>query len=578
MIRNIHLQYVRGVSRVVLLILLLFFLAACAFTPRGGIPVEAVEETLATATQELAELPAPPPPEVLSALFPAESASVTALDSVFDVERFDIAADEVPAKQFFTSLVEGSQTSMVVHPDVSGVISIDMKNTTLDQVLAVIHNVYGYPYQKNGSIYQVLPATIQARTFQVNYLNLVRQGHSQTWVSSGQITESQDNANDSDDGDSSQQGSKVALGSQVDTTSNTDFWTELRDAIQSLIGTEEGRKVIVQPQAGIVVVVAMPDELKMVEEYLQLIQANMQRQVVIEAKIIEVRLADGFQSGINWGGLSHGASGEKYLLGMTGGGSIFDGGVSESSGNAGSLVPGEDLPTSLAARAFGGVFSAALSFDDFQAFVELLETQGDVQVLSSPRISTVNNQKAVIKVGSDEYFVTNISSDTTTSTSTTTSTDIELTPFFSGIALDVTPQIGANGWITLHIHPTVSQVEDQKKIISALGAQQELPLAYSTIRETDSIVHARSGQLVVIGGLMQENATRDVAGVPFLDSIPGLGSLFRHTKAKTDKSELVILLRPKVIDKTQGWVKGLEKSTKRIEEMAPEMKKNWRFF
>ncbi len=110
-----------------------------------------------------------------------------------------------------------------------------------------------------------------------------------------------------------------------------------------------------------------------------------------------------------------------------------------------------------------------MTFNDFAAFIELLETQGDVQVLSSPRIATINNQKAVIKVGSDEFFVTDISSTTVTGTATTTSPDITLTPFFSGIALDVTPQIDAGGRVTLHVHPTISQVTDQQKTITVAG-------------------------------------------------------------------------------------------------------------
>ncbi len=224
------------------------------------------------------------------------------------------------------------------------------------------------------------------------------------------------------------------------------------------------------------------------------------------------------------------------------------------------------------------MFSLALNINDFQGFVELLESQGDVQVLSSPRISTLNNQKAVIKVGSDEFFVTDISSDSTTGTSTTTSSDITLTPFFSGIALDVTPQIDANGGITLHIHPAVSEVVDQTKRISAFGVDQNLPLAFSTIRESDSVVYARSGQLIVIGGLMKDKITQEDSGVPVLGDIPWLGSLFRHTKSKSTKSELVILLRPQVINSNTGWDASLDASRNRIKQMAPQFQKEWRKF
>lgn len=561
-------------------LLLLILVTACAPQPRNGAAVDSIQRSLQTPAAPAGPVPAPPPPpEIRAALIPQPVSSVAA---VAPSPRFDIAATQVAAREFFMGLVEGSDVNMVVHPEVEGVISVDLKRTTVEEVLQVIHNVYGYPYFKTGNVYQVMPAGLQARTFQVNYLNLVRKGVSQTRVSSGQVTqvEGDDDDSNGDDGGQSSSGQGVVSGSRIDTESTADFWSELRTAIQTLIGTEGGRKVIVQPQASVVVAVAMPDELRLVEEYLKTIQSNLQRQVVIEAKVIEVSLGDGFQAGINWSALGKNSSGKGIAIGQSGGGTIF--GSSDTS----SIIPSTDLNAIDAAglssivdtTSFGGVFGAALNFGDFQAFVEMLESQGDVQVLSSPRISTVNNQKAVIKVGSDEFFVTDISSDTNTGTTTTSSTDITLTPFFSGIALDVTPQIGANGEITLHIHPTVSEVVDQNKQINVFGVNQSIPVAFSTVRESDSVVHAQSGQLVVIGGLMQDSTTKEEAGVPVLSKIPGVGSLFRHTKSSSQKSELVILLRPQVIGAAADWRSQIEATRNRIEKMAPSMQKNWRTF
>lgn len=183
-------------------------------------------------------------------------------------------------------------------------------------------------------------------------------------------------------------------------------------------------------------------------------------------------------------------------------------------------------------------------------FIELLKTQGDVQVLSSPQISTVNNQKAVIKVGQDEFFITDVDSNTSTTTATaTTQSNVELTPFFSGVALDVIPQISAEGEIVLHIHPTVSTVTEKTKNINvSSGTALSVPLAVSSIRESDSIIRAKSGQVVIIGGLMQNTVEDRVSKVPLLGDIPVLGALFRHTQEINKKSELVILLKPIVID------------------------------
>ena len=334
-----------------------------------------------------------------------------------------------------------------------------------------------------------------------------------------------------------------------------------------------------QPQASVIVVVAMADELRLVENYLQTIQSNLQRQVVIEAKVIEVSLDDGYQTGINWAALAKTANGKGAAFGVSGGGSVFSSGASTTIDTTNlNTLDANGLASLVDTASFGGIFGLALNFNDFQAFIEMLESQGDVQVLSSPRISTVNNQKAVIKVGSDEFFITDISSDTNTGTTTTSSTDITLTPFFSGIALDVTPQIDAGGQITLHIHPTVSEVTDQNKQFNVFGQQQSIPVAYSTVRESDSVVHAGSGQLVVIGGLMQESTTTEEAGIPVLSKIPALGALFRHTQAASRKSELVILLRPLVINSPQDWQNTLDDSRRRIDAIAPQLQNNWRAF
>ncbi|NOQ51169.1 MAG: pilus (MSHA type) biogenesis protein MshL [Desulfuromonadaceae bacterium] len=559
-----------------LLLVSLVAFAGCVPAPRGGEPLAAINQALdeAHALPQANELPPLPPAEIRSALIPSLP-PMMAEATTFKEASFDIAASQVPAREFFMSLVEGSHINMVVHPEVSGEISIDLKNTSVVEVLEVVHNVYGYPYFKTGNIYQVMPIGLQARTFQVNYINLVRKGISQTRVSSGQITQVESaDAGSGTDGTSSSQAENVS-GSRIETVSTADFWSELRSAIEGLIGSDGGRKVVVQPQASVVVVVAMPDELQQIEEYLRVIQSNLQRQVVIEAKIIEVSLSDGFQAGINWAALGQNKDGMSALIGQTGGGSVFAQGVAGTSGNSGNLTPGQALPDGLDALAFGGLFSLALNFNDFQAFIEMLESQGDVQVLSSPRISTINNQKAVIKVGSDEFFVTDISSDTTIGTTTNSTTDITLTPFFSGIALDVTPQIDRQGRITLHIHPTVSEVVDQTKEINVFGVKQTIPVAFSTVRESDSVVHANSGQLVVIGGLMQENTVKEEAGVPVLSKIPGFGALFRHSKSVSRKSELVILLRPQVIRSPGDWSAGLEQTRQRIDRIVPHMQRNW---
>ena len=301
-----------------------------------------------------------------------------------------------------------------------------------------------------------------------------------------------------------------------------------------------------------IIVRALPSELRAVEKLIDDIQDVIQRQVIIEAKILEVELNERYQSGINWSALSL-AGANRYQLNQVGGGSIFGGsGVTSIAGNTGDLDPSAlSQVNGSSTSAFGGMFSLALNIGSgFSAFIELLKTQGDVHVLSSPQVSTVNNQKAVIKVGTDEFFITDVQNNTSTTTSVaSTQSNVRLTPFFSGVALDVIPQISKGGKIILHVHPSVSNVSEKVKDISVSSTSTlSVPLAISSIRESDSIISAKSGQIVVIGGLMQNTTEQRESKVPLLGDIPLVGSLFRHSQEIKKKSELVILLKPIVVD------------------------------
>ncbi|MGH8677876.1 MAG: type II secretion system protein GspD, partial [Burkholderiales bacterium] len=195
------------------------------------------------------------------------------------------------------------------------------------------------------------------------------------------------------------------------------------------------------------------------------------------------------------------------------------------------------------------------------------ETQGNLQVLSSPRIATLNNQKALLKVGTDDFFVTNVATTTTTTgTTSTQSPTITVQPFFSGVALDVTPQIDQNSYITLHIHPSVSSVTERTKNIDlGTAGQFRLPLASSNISESDTIVRVADGNIVAIGGLMKETQSRNRSQVPGLGNLPVVGNLFRSTGQQSVKTELVILIKPTVIQGPAGWRQDILDTRERVE-------------
>ena len=221
----------------------------------------------------------------------------------------------------------------------------------------------------------------------------------------------------------------------------------------------------------------------------------------------------------------------------------------------------------------GTVIGLALQTNSFAALLGFLETQGDLQVLSSPRIATLNNQKAVLKVGNDQFFVTNITTNQTTTTggAIQNSPSITLQPFFSGVALDVTPQIDEKEQIILHIHPSVSRVVNKTTDLD-LGdsGKFRLPLASSDIRETDTIVRVNNGNIVAIGGLMSEARDRSDSGLPWLGDVPVVGLAFKNTNRRTAKSELVILLKTTVIDSNEAWKQDIEATRTRIEALQYE--------
>jgi MSHA biogenesis protein MshL len=548
--------------------LCLVLLTACAkpVTNDGGQQTrDTIREEMELASQPLQQKPVSPAFDIMNELTPVTGLSIPGLEEEMSGEpRFDISVANAPADVFFMSLVADTEVNMIVHPSVEGSISLDLKKVSIPEVMDLTREVYGYEYKKTAKGYIVLPARIQSRIFQVNYLNISRDGQSSMTVSSGQIASGDNADSGSEDGSSSANGSRSSVNqsSSIKSTSKANFWADLHDTVVSIVGNTKDRSVVIDQHAGLVIVRAMPGELRDVEEYLVSAQANLQRQVILEAKIIEVQLNDSFQSGIDWAALTE-SSGNNLLLGQfgveNGNATLFD---ADGQLNTASAYSG------LGSSGFSNLFAIGGTADNFAALIRLLSTQGEVQVLSSPRVSTLNNQKAVIKVGSDEFFVTDVSSTTSSgSVSTVTTPEITLTPFFSGIALDVTPQISPDNQVILHIHPSVSDVNDQTKNITVGGQMQQLPLALSTVRESDSVVKARSGQVVVIGGLMQNQTENEDGGVPGLSSIPLLGNLFKQTRKKNTRSELVILLKPVVVDDAKTWTDYIRQSQQRIDQL-----------
>lgn len=553
--------------------LVVLIACGCASPPR---PPSGIEPAISGELARTTERRAPARPEALDrALLPPMQLGMPSVSGLDLEPRFDLSVTNAPASQVFMSIVSGTRYSMLVHPEVSGSISVNLKDVTVAEALSALRELYGFDYRVEGTRIFMQPAGLQTKVFQVNYLPGQRRGSSDIRVTSGAVTDTGQTTTPTATGPSPTTAttSRALETSRVTTQQSSDFWTDLRTALLAIVGTAEGRSVIVTPQSGVVVVRAFPEQLRSVEQYLRATRLSVERQVMLEAKIIEVTLSDEYQAGINWAIFNrHVAVGQLSSNATTG---TQLGQAPQPLSTGGLLADPTSRAIATTAGAFsasnpaGAVFGLALQTQNFAALLTFLESQGNVQVLSSPRIATLNNQKAILKVGTDEFFVTNVSTtSTTTGSAVQTSPSITVQPFFSGIVLDVTPQIDEGSNIILHIHPAVSEVSESTRTVNIGGGNPSisLPLAKSTVSETDTIVRVTDGNIVAIGGLMSLDLRDNRGGIPGI-SDDGPGRVLRNTNRTARKKELVILLKPTLIASDRDWEQDLQQTRERFEAL-----------
>ncbi len=558
-------------------------LAACGANqqsaPQDSV-LSSIEDTLDEAAQTLIEVPEAPSQDIINEILPELTINNELFTPVED--RFNIVANREAAQSFFSNLVAGTQYGVAVSPDVEGEISLSLPDVTIEEVMLAVQETYGYQVTRNGNIYRIQPAGLQTRIFSVDYLNITRMGSSSVQVtpaSSGGQGGNNNNNGNNNNGNSSNNGGNSnnfnnggnngannnngnnnnnntgtggGAGGQVSTQTESNFWEDFEAVIAAMIGapvlrdddssqggggggllagltgdggsggrsgTAEGRSVVVQSQVGLVMVTALPAELDRVADYIARAQNILSREVTIQVQFLEVILNKGFQSAIDF---------DTFGLG---GAELTNNTVTGQFGSTG----GSNI------QGISGPLSIATNFTDFNAVFQILESRGTTQVLSSPSLKVMNNQKAVFQDGDEEYFQTGQNATTIAGgNNTTTSNSASLQPFFSGISMDITPQISAEGRITLHIHPTISTVVEQSKSISG----EQVPLARTSVRELDSVIRGEDGKIVVLGGLAYERSVEDVAGIPVVNDLPVVGAAFDQRRRQTVKSEFIILLRP----------------------------------
>jgi len=561
----------------------LVYVAACATPPPRPTSVDpAIQAEIGQAVTGR-KGPAVPVPD--QALLPPLRMEMPSIEGRPMDPRFDLSVNNAPASQVFMSIVSGTRYSMLLNPEVGGTISVNLKDVTIVEALDSLRELYGFDYRIDGTRIFVQSAGLQTKIYRVNYLVGQRRGTSDLRVQSGSLADSSVSSAPpvpatayapvpgAPGGQTFGGGAARSLdSSRVTTTVVNDFWVDLRSALTSIVGSSGGRSVVVTPNSGVVLVRAFPQELRAVEQYLRETRLVVERQVMLEAKVIEVTLAEGFQSGINWALFRTHASprgmvgqvGNDVTLGTSTSGTALSGGGVTANPQLGTLA----TTATLAANP-GAVLGLAFQTSNFAALLQFLDSQGSTQVLSSPRIATLNNQKAVLKVGTDEFFVTNVATvTTTTGTSTQQTPTVTVAPFFSGIMLDVTPQIDDAGNITLHIHPSISEVTESRRVVDLGGSIPSitLPLAKSAVNESDTVVRVTDGNIVAIGGLMSMDVRDNRTGIP---GAADANVLLRNSDRLGRKREIVILLKPTIIQNDLSWGQDLRDTQRRIERFMP---------
>lgn len=554
-------------------------LAACQSGPPRGQVQTAIDAALSPPPAEHAA--AKVPERITQALLPSIDGPALPTPALPE-PRFDLAVTNAPAAQVFQAIVSGSRYSMLLPPSISGSVSVNLKEVTVAEALEVMRELYGFEYRIEGTRVFVQTASLQTRVFQIAYPSGRRNGRTETRLVSGSITSTL-NSQPGGGGGGGGGGDSGAEGSQVTTIHEVDFWREIDAALKAIVGNADGRQTVLSPHSGVLVVRAFPRDMREVEGFLRSSRIAIERQVMLEAKIVEVSLKDGYESGINWAAFDR-AGQHVMSTGSDIGRINVPGGLGRAAGiPTGSLTTTVDAtatPVSVVSTTLGqllaspmssgtsGVLGLAFTSNSFVSLLAFLETQGSVQVLSSPRVAATNNQKAVLRVGSDDFFITNVStSTTTTAAGSVTTPTINTQAFFSGISLDVTPQIDENGFVTLHIRPVVSNVTERSRIVN-LGTLGNftLPLASSSVNEADTVVRVRDGVTVAIGGLMTQVQSDDDSRVPVAGDVPLLGNLFKRTNRVLQKRELVFLLRPTVIKGDDQWHADVSQAQQRMRD------------
>lgn len=496
--------------------------------------------------------PQPPPEEKLKELVVPQKEEAKKVPE----KLYSFFARDSNIQDILLAFSKESEYNIVIDPELTGKVTIDLKRVTLKEALDAILFPLGWTYRIEGTFVKITRPQMETRLFTLNYLATRRSGRREIYASTGGGL--QTGVLPGTSTAAPPPGGRTGF-SDLISVDEMDLWREIQKGLEAIVfGSAEekasldaekkawtrvdgkGKKLIINRSTGVILVTDYPIHLNKIASYLETIEGSSQRQVTIQAKIFEVILSDENKEGINWKviqglprsiNLAWGLTNKAGTKGYPGSASGFS--ISDST--TGTTI---DTPGLFKIKPYGGILAlgAAGSEVTLSDIMQAIAEQGDVKILSSPTISTLNNQKAIIRVGNQDVFFTSgvvvAGGDTVVQTFQPVTIDV-------GIILDVTPQISEDGTIIMNIHPSITEKTGEK--VTPDG-KTTFPLL--SVRETDTTVRVMDGQTIIIAGLMQEKNEETHIGVPVLQSVPYLGGLFRYRTGKKRTAELVIMITP----------------------------------
>ena len=531
---------VKTVKQTLQTVFLAMFIGGCASTiPEPHKPSEGhitVDETVSSSSagssdeipaivQKKAFLP-PPVPQ------PSEQ----------DLERYTVVVNDVPVKELLFALARDASLNIDVNSDIEGFVTLNAVEQTLPQILERISRQAGLRYELKGNNLYISPDDPYFRTYKIDYVNIERNSEGSISIATQVATGGTVDVTTSGGGSSSSGTGNNDSTTTVSSSSKHHFWQTLTANLNAILGEGVGsadansQSVIVNPESGVLSVRATSAQHLAIQEFIDQVMINVQRQVLIEATIVEVTLSNRFQSGVDWKGVIGGdiLTLEQNLIN-----GAFDAG----------------------GRFFTGTITDNINDPDITATLTFLKSFGDVKVLSSPKLMALNNQTAVLKVVENFVYFTidsQISQATSVNATNISSIESEIHTVPVGLVMSVTPQINENNAVTMNVRPTISRissfVDDPGPRLIAQQAngnandnvfQNRIPVI--SVREMESILKVNSGQVAILGGLMQDNYQRDTQGIPGLGDVPEVGNAFKNRDFQNTKSELIIFLRPVVM-------------------------------